>query len=69
MTTADDVAAIRAALQARRAGKAVSKVASGGRSVEFAQMTLQDLEDALARAEAELAGKPRRGAIRPFFGS
>ncbi|HYD87122.1 MAG TPA: gpW family head-tail joining protein [Vitreimonas sp.] len=68
MTTADDVAAIRAALQARRSGRAVSKIASGGRSVEYAQMTIEELEQALTRAEAELAGRPRRGAIKPYFG-
>jgi hypothetical protein len=68
MTTADDVAAIEAALQARRSGRAVFKIASGGRSVEYAQMTLEELEGALARAKSELAGVRRRAAIKPIFG-
>lgn len=67
MTTQQDVDAIRAALQARRAGKQVTKASSGGRAVEFAQLTVEELEAALTKAEAELGGRPRRGAIRPYF--
>ena len=58
---------IRDALHARRSGQQVIKAASGGRAVDFAQMTVEELEAALSKAEAE-AGRPRRGAITPYFG-
>lgn len=66
--TLDDLNEIRAALQARRAGRQVTKISSGGRAVEYAAMTVEELEGALARAETEYAGKARRAAIKPFFG-
>lgn len=68
MTTQSDVDAIRAALQARREGRAVTKVASGGRSIEYDKLTITELEAQLAKAERELQGGPRRGAIKPIFG-
>ncbi len=68
MTTQTDIDEIRAAIQAKRAGRAVVKVASGGRSVEYDRLTIAELEAALSRAEAELNGRPRRAAIRPYFG-
>lgn len=68
MTTQSDVDAIRAALQAKRAGRSVVKVASGGRSIEYDKMTVAELEAQLARAEAELDGRARRGAISVTFG-
>lgn len=71
MTTQADVDALRAALKERREGRAVASISSAGRSVAYQAMTLTEMEDALARAEAELAagGKPRRrGALRVVFG-
>lgn len=68
MTTQADVDALKAAIQARREGRQVTKIASGGRSVEYAALTLAELEDALARAQSELAGRPRRRALRILFG-
>jgi hypothetical protein len=66
--TLEELNEIRAALQARRAGRQVTKISSGGRAVEYAAMTMEELEGALARAESEYAGKPRRAAIKPYFG-
>lgn len=68
MTTQADVNAIAAALQARREGRQVTKISSGGRAVEYAAMTMEELEGALARAQSEVAGTPRRAAIKPYFG-
>lgn len=67
LTKQQEVEQIREALHARRTGKQVVKASSGGRSVDFAQMTMTELEAALSKAEAELAGTPRRGAIKPYF--
>lgn len=67
MTTQSDVDNIRAALQAKREGRSVVKVASGGRSIEYDKLTIDQLEAALARAEQELAGGAKRGAIKPYF--
>jgi hypothetical protein len=68
MSAESELAELEAALQAKRAGRSVVKVASGGRSVEYDKLTIADLEAAVARKRAEIAGAPRRGAIRPFFG-
>lgn len=67
MTTQADVDEIAAALQARRSGRQVTKFSSGGRAVEYAQMTVDELEAALEKARSEVAAKPRRGAIKPYF--
>lgn len=68
MSLATELAELEAALQAKRTGRSVVKVASGGRSVEYDKLTIADLEAALQKKRAEIAGAPRRGAIRPFFG-
>lgn len=68
MATQEDIDAMKAALQARRTGKAVASISAGGRSVSYAQTTTEELEAAIEKAEAELAGKPRRGFIKPLFG-
>lgn len=68
MATQQQVDEIRAALHARRTGRQIVKAASGSRSTDFAQMTTDELEAALSKAEAELSGRPLRGAIKPYFG-
>lgn len=68
MASQQQVDEIRAALHARRIGQQVIKASSGGRSTDFAQMTTEELEAALSKAEAELSGRPLRGAIKPYFG-
>lgn len=68
MTTQADVDAIREALNLKRRGQSVVKVSSGARAVEFDKMTIAELEAALSRAESEVAGRPLRGAIKPYFG-
>ncbi len=68
MTTQADVDAIKQALAERRAGRQVTKISVAGRAVEYAAMTIDELEGALARAQSELAGVPRRRALKIYFG-
>lgn len=68
MATQEEIDEIKAAIQARRAGRAVASVSSSGRSVSYQTSTLAELEAALAKAESELAGRPKRGALAIRFG-
>lgn len=67
MATQEEIAEIKAALQAKRTGRSVVKVASGSRSVEYDKLTIEQLEAQLAKAESEAAGRRPRGAIKPYF--
>lgn len=68
MTTQADVDAIRKAVTDMRAGRKVTKISVNGRAMDFNVMTIEEAEDALTRAENELAGGRRRAAIKPYFG-
>lgn len=67
MATQQDVDDIKAALQRARTGKMVASVSSSGRSVSYQTMSVAELEAALAKAESELVGRPKRGAIAIRF--
>jgi glutamate 5-kinase len=68
MSAETELAELEAALQAKRSGRSVVKVASGGRAVEYDKLSIADLEAAIQKKRSQIAGAPRRGAIRPFFG-
>ncbi len=66
--TQEEIDLLKAAIAAKIRGESVASISAGGRSVSYAQMSLAEMEGSLARMEAELAGKSRRGFIKPFFG-